>query len=89
MLGRQFPEDSLEEWKPNIFMDNPTLIMSNRYFTEKRLCPHGEAIPFRTDIDPKGILQKMTGVKLVHTQENHVDYYELLKESNGNQQHQS
>jgi len=89
MLCRQFPDDSLEEWRPNLFMDSPTLVISNRYFSERRRCPHGDSIPFHPDVDPKGILWKMIGEKLLHTQENHVDYYQHVNYPNANQKHQT
>jgi hypothetical protein len=57
-------------------MDYPAIVVSNRYFTEKRLCPCTEPVPFMRTVDPKGILQKMTGDRLIHTKDNRVEYYQ-------------
>jgi hypothetical protein len=78
MFSRHLPDNALEEWKPTLYNDYPAIVIANRYFSERRLCPCVEAVPFHPSVDPKGVLGDMTGDKLVHTQENHVDYYEQI-----------
>lgn len=85
IFSRHFPEHSMEEWKPSSFMDHQTIMIANRYFSEKRFCPCATPVQFHPSVDPKGILANMVGDKLVHTQENHVDYYKQLS-SNHQQQ---
>jgi hypothetical protein len=86
MFSRQFPEDALEEWTPALYNDHSAIMISNRYFSEKRLCPCMEAVPFHPSVDPKGILENMSSDKLMHTQENHVDYYQMFSSSMNRQQ---
>ena len=78
MFSRHFSENAMEDWTPSSYMDHTVISIANRYFTEKRLCPFTSPVPFHPTVDPRGTLQNMTGDKLVHTQENHVDYYEIV-----------
>jgi hypothetical protein len=82
----QFPENAMEEWKPSSYMDHRTIAISNRYFSEMRFCPGVAPVPFHPSVDPKGILQGMTGDRLIHSQENHVDYYEWNSYGSGQQE---
>ena len=79
VFSRHLPKGSLEEWRLTLFRDHPSIMITNRYFTEKRLCAGMASIRFHQDVDPKGILENMTGDKLIHTQENHVDYYQQVR----------
>ncbi|KAK7032221.1 hypothetical protein VNI00_013395 [Paramarasmius palmivorus] len=54
---------------------HPTLGITNRYFTSKRMANEEEHIGFNDSIDPKGILEAFRGDTLVHTTENKVFYY--------------
>jgi len=78
IFSRQFPHGTLEPWQPSWFLDHHTITASNRYFSEKRLCPCLIPIPFPMNVDPKGILNTMMGEKLIHAEENEVKYYEAL-----------
>ena len=76
VYSRQFTSGALEEWNPTKFMDYPAIMISNRYFSERRLSPCAEVVDFPPSVDPKGILQKLTGDRLIHTKENEVHYYQ-------------
>ncbi|KAK7024526.1 hypothetical protein VNI00_016201 [Paramarasmius palmivorus] len=61
---------------PEIADHNTKILISNRYFTSKRLANDEEHIGFTNEIDPKGILERFRGDSLVHTNDNVVEYYE-------------
>jgi hypothetical protein len=52
--------------------------MSNRYFTPKKDVPMEKSIPFGSDIDPKGILNRAAGNSYIHSEQNRVLFYERV-----------
>jgi hypothetical protein len=70
-FDRSFAPGSLGSW--NLTDSNGlSLDASNHYFTPVRDSDHVEAVPFQADVDPRGILAKMStapGARIVHTEE--------------------
>lgn len=78
LFSRQFPERTLEEFKPDTFTTYSSLNFSTRYFTSRRDDPYCIQIPFTPPVDPNGILSSMETNVYVHTADNRVLYYMLL-----------
>ncbi|KAF8902970.1 hypothetical protein CPB84DRAFT_1846097 [Gymnopilus junonius] len=55
------------------------LEMLNRYFTPRKQAQEVEEFTLGHDIDPKDILKKATRNRLVHIEDNIVQYYEMVK----------
>ncbi|KAK7456334.1 hypothetical protein VKT23_010581 [Stygiomarasmius scandens] len=86
-LKRNVQEDSLV---PDSFKDDyrgdentPTIHLSNRYFTSRKLAPLEPALPFDKTIDPLGLLTRLGGTEYVYTEENRVEYAERKEMTNG------
>jgi hypothetical protein len=81
LFSRHLPHGSLEQWMPTNYMDHLAINLANRYFSEKRHHPKAVPIPFPAYMDPKRILADMQGDKLIHCEENSVQYYEAIRPS--------
>lgn len=77
LLSRQFPERSLEEFKPDNFITYSSLNFATRYFTSRHDDPHCIQVPFASAVDPKGILASMQNDNYIHAADNSVLYYML------------
>ncbi|KAL0577385.1 hypothetical protein V5O48_004602 [Marasmius crinis-equi] len=55
---------------------HPSLTLTNRYFTSKRLAPNETSIPFPPDVDPYRHLESLSGPEYIHTADNHVEYWQ-------------
>ncbi|KAF8076944.1 hypothetical protein FPV67DRAFT_1406351, partial [Lyophyllum atratum] len=77
LFDRQFSVGALESFATanSNRSGEDTLDASNRYFTSARDASPDEIVPFGKDVDPKGILQAMTGDGLEHTEDNEVLYF--------------
>ena len=84
-FSRTLPDDGMEDWSASIFEGYEAIDMGNRYFTHKKDMSTSEAISFKTSLDPDGILRAMTTVDMEfgHTQENEVQYFEMMTDTNG------
>ncbi|TFK62137.1 hypothetical protein BDN72DRAFT_863065 [Pluteus cervinus] len=85
VLYRQFPDGQFDPLiiKRCPITDGRMLTFSNRYFTRRKDGPALEAIDFPADIDPLGILKARISTSIIHTQENEVEYYMRLTNSEG------
>lgn len=79
-LSREFASDEYEAWQPGQHGEHVTINASNRYMTLSRDVVDQKIRPFSREVDPRGILQAMTGEDLVHTDDNEVQYYERVSE---------
>ncbi|KAF8068805.1 hypothetical protein FPV67DRAFT_1414586, partial [Lyophyllum atratum] len=75
LFDREFVDGALESFATSDRSGEDTLDASNRYFTSGRDALPDEGVPFSKDVDPKGILQAMTGEGYVHTEDNEVLYF--------------
>ena len=56
---------------------NP-LLSENRYFTERKVAPNLESLPFLFSVDEHRILQQYDPQFLLHSEENQVEYITIL-----------
>ena len=84
-FSRTLPDGSMEDWSASIFEGYEAIDMGNRYFTHKKDMSTSEAISFKTSVDPDGVLWAMTmgDMEFGHTQENEVQYFEMMTNTNG------
>lgn len=80
---RHLPEDTLLPWTASVFQQQKSIDIGNRYFTPRHSAHPQGIIPLATNIDPRGVLQKLQGSDLVHTTDNSVEYYERIKNAEG------
>jgi hypothetical protein len=80
LFARKFKDGEIELWKPGHFDGFETITMSNRYFTEARLCEGSQQVAFHRMVDPNGALAAATGGTLFHIDDNDVKYLELIAE---------
>jgi len=52
LLGREFPEGSMEKLVPNSYRNNHTIDIGNCYFTRMQDIGHQTPILFNASIDP-------------------------------------
>ena len=83
IFQRQFPEGDVEAWTNAMHAEHLALDMSNRYFMPKRDARNMLHIPFPIEVDPRGILEDMTGTIYVHGEDNEVRYYKHQTNANG------
>ena len=74
---------TMEEWVPSVFQEHVSIDVGNQYFTPRRYALQDQQVAFSASIDPHNILSEAMGDKLVHVEENHVEYYEARKENGG------
>jgi hypothetical protein len=84
IFQRQFSEGEVETWNNTVHAEHPGLDMSNRYFTPKRDARNMPHIPFSEAVDPRGILEDMTGTTYVHGEDNEVQYYKYQTNADSN-----
>lgn len=82
-FSRYLPIDSLEPWTPNKYDGFPAIDMGNRYFMDRRDAGGEEFVSFQENVDPDGVLQGLIGHAFIHTQENEVEYFEEIQQSDG------
>ena len=72
----------LEKWSPGYFQEHHTTNLWNRYFTSSMQSgSHQPNIAFDKFVDPNGVLASVMGGHLMHTQDNHVEYYQRVEKS--------
>lgn len=57
--------------------------MGNRYYLHRSTVIASDIIPFKSCVDPEGILQGSMGSDYAHTNENEVEYFECNVTSDG------
>ncbi|KAF8874509.1 hypothetical protein CPB84DRAFT_1690100, partial [Gymnopilus junonius] len=65
------------------FEGQPSIEMTNRYFTHKRQAGLAKDITFSEHVDPKGYLENAKGRNYVHIEDNAVYYYEMTTDKFG------
>jgi hypothetical protein len=82
---RTLPDNSMEDWSASLFEGYEAIDMGNRYFTHKKEMSTSDAILFKSSVDPNGILQGLIALDMEfgHTQENEVQYFEMMTDTNG------
>ncbi|TFK60226.1 hypothetical protein BDN72DRAFT_905154 [Pluteus cervinus] len=91
VLVRQFPDGQFDSFQFGNcpVTDGRVVSFSNRYFTRKKDAPGLTPAPFPTQVDPLGILKGKLSSALIHTQENDVEYYIQLTDSDGTKKFRS
>ncbi len=72
---RDFKQGQLEEWRPEQFQGDDAVELSNRYFTTRNRAVYQTSVPITHVIDPNGVLRRVAGDNMVHTEDNVVKYY--------------
>ncbi|PPQ82306.1 hypothetical protein CVT24_001620 [Panaeolus cyanescens] len=72
-------EKLLHPWKPDSFNSFPAINATTRYFTPTRMAASSSSVPFASYVDPDGRLKQAMGSDFIHTVENRVDYYEMIR----------
>ncbi|PBK69293.1 hypothetical protein ARMSODRAFT_843333, partial [Armillaria solidipes] len=72
---RDFWQGQLEDWKPDQFQGEDVLELSNRFFRPRRKSEQEDGVPLTEDIDPNGVLARLAGTNLIHTEDNVVKYF--------------
>ncbi|KAK0494085.1 hypothetical protein EDD18DRAFT_1077907 [Armillaria luteobubalina] len=72
---REFQEGEVEEWTQLTVQGQDTIKFSNRYFMPCSQSIEGDSVPFPTDVDPNGTLQRLAGTQWIHAEDNEVRYY--------------
>lgn len=57
--------------------------MGNRYYLHRSTILASDIIPFKSSVDPEGILRRSMGSDFGHTNENEVEYFECIVMSDG------
>ncbi|KAM6491408.1 hypothetical protein JOM56_013182 [Amanita muscaria] len=78
-FSRNLPPNAMETWNSQQFEGHPSLIASNRYFTNRHDQSHHPHVPLGANVDPDGVLQQAMGDEFVHLHENQVEYFEAVK----------
>ncbi|KAF8240180.1 hypothetical protein L208DRAFT_1234793, partial [Tricholoma matsutake] len=84
LFNREFEDGTLATWSLNELDDDkgPDLITSNRYFTPVVDAGGAKNTPFKSGVDPHGVLAHMMGsgsgtTSFMHTEESQVQYYSI------------
>ncbi|KAF8234627.1 hypothetical protein L208DRAFT_1260947 [Tricholoma matsutake] len=93
LFDREFEDGTLATWSLNELDDNrgPDLITSNCYFTPVVDAGGAKNTPFKSGVDPHGVLAHMMGsgsgtTSFVHTEESQVQYYSSYVKLQGKQE---
>ncbi|KIL56679.1 hypothetical protein M378DRAFT_48510, partial [Amanita muscaria Koide BX008] len=78
-FSRNLPPNAMETWNSQQFEGHPSLIASNRYFTNRHDQSHHPHVPLGANVDPDGVLQQAMGDEFVHLHEKQVEYFEAVK----------
>ena len=77
------PTDSIEVWSSSLFAGHQAINIGNRYFTDRHDLSNHEMVPFKSSVDPDGILEEAMGTEFVHLRENEVEYFECVDDGQG------
>jgi hypothetical protein len=85
LFSRTFDAGTIESWTPSIFEDYEAIDMSNRFFTPRQHARTDHITTFSRAVDPDNILHTAMSQddKFTHTEDNEVEYYELVTDING------
>ena len=86
MFARIFKDGVLDPWLLSAFEDHNAIDISNRYFTSRRQNPNAIQLPFHELVDPDRILVNMAVGDLVHSEENDVQFFELVSKDGDTQE---
>jgi hypothetical protein len=83
IFKQALPNNSIQEWAPTLFSGHTAIDMGNRFFTDRRNQSNAEMVPFKTSVDPEGILERSMGTDYVHLRENEVEYFQCFENRKG------
>ncbi|PBK59902.1 hypothetical protein ARMSODRAFT_1027029 [Armillaria solidipes] len=69
------------EWTPSMVQGYDAIELSNRYFRPRGKDYRGEDLMLSPDVDPNGILRRVAGDNMVHTEDNEVSYFRGMIEN--------
>ena len=79
-----FPEGALIGWDSTTFRTHPSIEFNARYFSRTSAgMDKSLSIPFGSDVDPDGVLEKMVDDNFIHGTDNHVEYKWRIVTSEG------
>jgi hypothetical protein len=82
-FARQVSEGAMDSFTTGQCGKFDAVEFSTRYFTSRRDDPFGEAIPFDSMVDPKGILASMVNSTYFHGEDNQVLYFVMKHNEDG------
>ncbi|KAK0244860.1 hypothetical protein EDD85DRAFT_785224 [Armillaria nabsnona] len=84
----EFKQGALEQWTPTSINGVKAMEITNRYFRRTREGDSEEPLTISKDVDPKGVLQQLMRLDLVHTEENVVHYFRSTIKEGGKRKYQ-
>lgn len=82
-FSRALSAGSMDDWTNSKFGNFDAIDIGNRYYTNRNHAFGKQSIPFKQSVDPNGILQTAMGSDFLHTEDNEVEYYELVEKEDG------
>ena len=83
MFSQRFKEGWLDNWEPSFIHDEPEISASTRYFQHfSDTLPH-DIMPLDDKVDTHHMLAATSEDGFVHIRDNHVEYYECVKDDKG------
>jgi hypothetical protein len=84
LFSRNIPQNKLQPSSiVTNFEEHASMDIFNRYFTPRKEGAQDTEMRFNNDVDPKGILAKLSGTSFYHGEDNVVRYFERMIEHNG------
>ncbi len=78
---QEFHQGQLQDWMPLKVQGHNTIELLNWYFHLRGNDYSGEDLMLSPDMDPKGILRRVAGDNMVHTEDNEVSYFRGIIEN--------
>ena len=79
IFSRNFPENALQPFAVDHFMDYTCVNLATRYFTSRRDDPYTPAISIPREIDPNGVLTATSNDAYFFGPDNEVQYYKCIQ----------
>ena len=83
MFSQCFKEGQLDNWEPSFIHDEPGISASTRYFQHVSDTLSNDIIPLDDKVDTHYMLAATSEDGFIHTRDNHVEYYECVKDDKG------
>ena len=87
-FSHHFKEGQLNVWAPSFIHSEPGISASNRYFQHALDAIPDDIVPLDENIDPSHILAAVAEDLFMHTINNHVEYYEHVKDDKESQRYE-
>ena len=88
LFSHNFKEGQLNVWAPSFICLEPGISASSRYFQHASDTIPDDIVPLDENIDPSHILAAVAEDQFVHTINNHVEYYEHVKDDKKSQRYE-